>query len=311
MAKFDVFISYSRKDTAVADQICEALDKANISYFIDRQGIVGGMEFPVILADAICDSRLFLFLASKNSYESKFTNNEITFAFNEKPKQSILPYIIDGSELPRHMRFVFAGINWRNITEHPVQTVLVSDIAKLLGRETHGSSSEYKHGLRVLTPKQISLTEDIKNRIDPLSNILNSVIWAKRRYSAIIRVKSYKLVPEIGVAVVGEIIFGQIPANGKYIIKNRNRKEIKANAVLTHDITNNRQYSDIVLRTMKRCSSRVSEYDLYAEILASNTKLNSSNLCVKTGNIAGLILSGITTRHMENCKFIYKLNCLQ
>ena len=42
---YDVFISYSRKDTAIADKICKALDKAGITYFIDRKGINGGMEF--------------------------------------------------------------------------------------------------------------------------------------------------------------------------------------------------------------------------------------------------------------------------
>ncbi|MBP3254388.1 MAG: toll/interleukin-1 receptor domain-containing protein [Bacteroidales bacterium] len=46
MKKYDVFISYSRKDTAVADKICAAFDRNNISYFIDRQGIAGGAEFP-------------------------------------------------------------------------------------------------------------------------------------------------------------------------------------------------------------------------------------------------------------------------
>ena len=40
--KYDVFISYSRKDTEVADKICSALDRAGLSYFIDRQGIGGG-----------------------------------------------------------------------------------------------------------------------------------------------------------------------------------------------------------------------------------------------------------------------------
>lgn len=49
----DVFISYSRKDTPVADRICRALDSAGISYFIDRQGIGGGREFPELLAQAI------------------------------------------------------------------------------------------------------------------------------------------------------------------------------------------------------------------------------------------------------------------
>ena len=89
--KYDVFISYSRKDTPIADQICAAFDRAGISYFIDRQGIGGGFEFPVVLAEAILESQVILFLASVNSYESKFTNAELTFAFNEKPKNSILP----------------------------------------------------------------------------------------------------------------------------------------------------------------------------------------------------------------------------
>lgn len=135
MAKYDIFISYSRKDTAIADKICDVLDKYGITYFIDRQGIAGGMEFPMVLADAIVDCQLFLFLASNNSYASKFTNSEITFAFNEKSRQSILPYIIDGSELPRHFRFIFSGINWRNISQHPIDTVLIDDLCTLLERK--------------------------------------------------------------------------------------------------------------------------------------------------------------------------------
>ena len=132
--KYDVFISYSRKDTAVADKIVEAFRRAKITYFIDKQGIGGGFEFPVVLAEAILESRIVLFLASENSYESKFTNAELTFAFNEKPRNSILPYIIDGSTMPPALRFVFASINWRAIDSHPVDTVLVNDILTLLGR---------------------------------------------------------------------------------------------------------------------------------------------------------------------------------
>ena len=133
---YDVFISYSRKDTKVADRICEVFDKVGISYFIDRQGIGGGFEFPIQLAENIVSSKLFLFLASENSYNAKFTINEIVFAFNKKEKNSILPYIIDNSSLPLDLEFVFAGVNWRNIKEHPIEKTLVPDILKLLGRET-------------------------------------------------------------------------------------------------------------------------------------------------------------------------------
>ena len=130
--KYDVFISYSRKDTAIANRICEALDRAHISYFIDRQGIAGGFEFPTVLANAILESRIILYLASENSYASKFTNAELTFAFNEKPKNSILPYIIDGSELPSELRFVFSSINWRTMRDYPIETALIADLKTLL-----------------------------------------------------------------------------------------------------------------------------------------------------------------------------------
>ena len=132
--KYDVFISYSRKDLVVADKICDVLDKAGVSYFIDRQGIGGGMEFPKVIATAIKESELFLFLASENSYSSKFTTSEITFAFNKKQKNQLLPYVIDSSSLPDELEFVFSCINIRNIKEHPIETTLVEDILDLLGR---------------------------------------------------------------------------------------------------------------------------------------------------------------------------------
>ena len=132
---YDVFISYSRKDIEVAKRICKAFDEVGITYFIDLQGISGGFEFPTVLAEAIIDSKIFLYLASGNSYESRFTQSEITFAFNEKPKGSILPYIIDGSIMPPALRFVFSNINWLSLEEHPINTVLVDDLLHLLGKK--------------------------------------------------------------------------------------------------------------------------------------------------------------------------------
>ncbi len=178
MAKYDVFISYSRKDTAVADKICAAFDRAGISYFIDRQGIGGGMEFPAVLAEAIVESTLFLYLASMNSYESKFTTSEITFAFNEKPKNSLLPYIIDGSALPIAMKFIFSGINWRNTTDHPIETTLVDDICRLLGRErkatpqpSEDAETLYLEGKRLYDKKEYAAAIPFLTKAAEMGNV--------------------------------------------------------------------------------------------------------------------------------------------
>lgn len=143
--KFDVFISYSRKDTKIVDRICAALDKQGISYFIDRRGIGGGMEFPSVLANAIMSSQIMLFIGSENSYNSKFTNSEVTFAFNEMPRGSIIPYIIDGSTLPPELRFTLSSINIRTLEEHPIETTLIQDLRQILDKK-----SGYKERERIL-----------------------------------------------------------------------------------------------------------------------------------------------------------------
>lgn len=131
---YDVFVSYSRKDTDTIEEIRQVFDAYGITYFIDQLGIGGGLEFPQVIAEAITQSTVFLFIGSEHSYESKFTNSEITFAFNKKDKRNILPYIIDNSSMPINLQFVFSNINIRNSKEHPFDPVIVNDILEMLGK---------------------------------------------------------------------------------------------------------------------------------------------------------------------------------
>jgi len=142
--KYDVFISYSRQDTAIANKIAKAFDAAGITYFIDRQGIGGGMEFPEVLANAIVESKVFLFLASKNSYASKFSRGEVVFAFNKKEQRDIIPYIIDGSSLPIDLELTFSSINWRNMAEHPIE-IVVEDVLRKIGPRVGDKGGKQRH----------------------------------------------------------------------------------------------------------------------------------------------------------------------
>ena len=72
--KYDVFISYSRKDYVdekknvipgnVVSKIKEALTQAGISYWFDEEGIYSGDEFAGVLTKAIRNSQIFLFISS-------------------------------------------------------------------------------------------------------------------------------------------------------------------------------------------------------------------------------------------------------
>ncbi len=128
--KYRVFISYSRKDTEIAERICRRLDDAGISYFIDNDSIRGSEDFPDVISEAILDSELFLLLASQNSNESVYTKKEIVFATNNE--KEILPYIIDGSSLPRGLELLLSNINWITLKSHPIETKLVPEIINVL-----------------------------------------------------------------------------------------------------------------------------------------------------------------------------------
>lgn len=130
---YDVFISYSRADKAVADQICRAFDEVGITYFIDRKGIGAAREFPDVIANAIKQCRKMLFLASANSYKLKFTKREIYFALKVKDEGDIMPYCIDDAQMPDTIDFVFCTTNYRNIKDHPIKPVLVNDMLQMLG----------------------------------------------------------------------------------------------------------------------------------------------------------------------------------
>ena len=89
--KYDVFISYSRKDYVddignvlpnnILSKIRDAFKANGITYWFDEEGIYSGEEFASIITKAIRNSKIFLFIASANSNKSKWTSNEISTAW--------------------------------------------------------------------------------------------------------------------------------------------------------------------------------------------------------------------------------------
>ena len=103
--KYEVFISYSRKDYVddegnvlpnnTLSKIKDTLKANGISYWFDEEGIYSGDEFAGVLTNAIRNSRIFLFISSVNSNQSKWTSNEISTALEFK--KTIIPLRLDKS----------------------------------------------------------------------------------------------------------------------------------------------------------------------------------------------------------------------
>ena len=79
--KYDVFISYSRKDFDEVSSILESLKMAipGLTYWFDITGIESGDEFEEKIIAAIDNSTYVLFALSENSIQSKWTKDECVF----------------------------------------------------------------------------------------------------------------------------------------------------------------------------------------------------------------------------------------
>ena len=130
--KYDVFISYSRKDQAVVDEIKHLLDANSITYWVDTEKIHMGSEFMADIVDAIENSTITLFISSQYSNNSIFTAKEVALSFNAG--KYIIPYKIDNSSFCKKLQFVMTDLNCIDATPYSIQKArkLVADIKALL-----------------------------------------------------------------------------------------------------------------------------------------------------------------------------------
>lgn len=104
--KYDVFISYGRKDYKdevtkepipgnVISIIKKSFDDNKITYWIDEEGNMVGKGVAPIIAERIRESMVFLFVCSWNSVASKWVDRELAVA--DEFDRHIIPFICDDS----------------------------------------------------------------------------------------------------------------------------------------------------------------------------------------------------------------------
>lgn len=105
-----VFVSYSRKDSEVAKGICDILNKLNIPYWIDINGVYSGVNFKEVIVNAIASCEIVLFLSSENSNKSDNVSKEISLA--DKYGKIIIPVRLDTSPMNPKIDYDLAGIDY-------------------------------------------------------------------------------------------------------------------------------------------------------------------------------------------------------
>ncbi|MCC8115295.1 MAG: toll/interleukin-1 receptor domain-containing protein [Bacteroidales bacterium] len=140
--KYDVFISYSRKDIAIVDRIEEEMKKYGITYFIDRSEIRLGEDFAKRIGESIYNCEIMLLVWSKDSNQSQFVSNEIGLAIEFQ--KTIIPFKIGVFQPDFGLAYRLTSTNRIDAVPFNEQHIidLVSKIAKQLYKTSILKSSK-------------------------------------------------------------------------------------------------------------------------------------------------------------------------
>lgn len=136
--KYDIFISYSRRDTAIVDQFANRFREEGFRCWIDRDGVESGDAFKRVIVSAIKESAMVVFFSSESSNTSPWTTKEISIAVHYgKP---ILPIKIDKSVYNEEVEFDLVNLDYIDYTEeskkHAMMEKLVRTIKSKLPKRT-------------------------------------------------------------------------------------------------------------------------------------------------------------------------------
>lgn len=164
----DIFISYSSKDRAQAEQLTELLASAGLSVWIDRQGIVGAEQWATEIVEGIKACSTFILLLSPNSIESENVLRELSLA-SEKRKR-VLPVDMAPTVLPSSFEYPLAGL----------QRVPFADFDRIVHAHTHGLEKVIKKderkSLMILPFEDLSPTADNEWFADGIASELISAL---------------------------------------------------------------------------------------------------------------------------------------
>jgi len=105
----NVFISYSRKDSEFAKRLTGELQKSDLDYWIDWEGIPPTVDWWKEIEKGIEEADAFVFLISPDSVNSKVCRQEIEHAV--KNGKRLIPLVIretNGDEIPSQLN----ALNW-------------------------------------------------------------------------------------------------------------------------------------------------------------------------------------------------------
>jgi adenylate cyclase len=174
----DIFISYSSKDRAQADQLSELLRSAGLSVWIDQEGIEVATSWSREIVQAIDDCKAFVLLLSPASLASHNVMKEVSLASEKRKK--ILPLDLEPVTLNADFEYALAGLQ-----RSPMSNIdgIIRALGSL-GLEATGApvapkivkETDGRKSLMILPFEDLSPTQDNQWFTDGIASELISVL---------------------------------------------------------------------------------------------------------------------------------------
>lgn len=174
--KYDVFISYSRRDyvdesynvipgNAIAE-IQNVFDENGITYWFDKDGIYSGQEFIEIITGAIAESKILIFISSKHSNESMWTAGEIFEALDGE--KAIIPVKIDNSQYNKKFKLLIRPLDYIDYQENPQNAL--KDLLRAINKVKEDIAQKQREEEKLRQEKEAEAKkEKIKEEISVLA----------------------------------------------------------------------------------------------------------------------------------------------
>ncbi|KAA3934553.1 TIR domain-containing protein [Bacteroides ovatus] len=174
--KYDVFISYSRRDyvdesynvipgNAIAE-IQNVFDENGITYWFDKDGIYSGQEFIEIITGAIAESKILIFISSKHSNESMWTAGEIFEALDGE--KAIIPVKIDNSQYNKKFKLLIRPLDYIDYLENPQNAL--KDLLRAINKVKEDIAQKQREEEKLRQEKEAEAKkEKIKEEISVLA----------------------------------------------------------------------------------------------------------------------------------------------
>jgi adenylate cyclase len=118
----DVFISYASQDKALADSVCEALERAGVVCWIAPRDVAPGEFYADAIVGAINTTRVMVLLLTENVVGSPHVLREIERA--SAKRHPVVTFRVEATTLPAGLEYFLSASHWLDATASGAEAAL-------------------------------------------------------------------------------------------------------------------------------------------------------------------------------------------